>query len=416
MKKGKCILSFLIISYIIVTVAIPFKPKIKIFTTYGDIILAIAIFYYLFLILLDTERRKNIKQNLKDFFTDYLSLSMLILLLIMVISILYSYDKRIAINETARFLTYIFLFYIIKYECNSEKERKIYLTVYIALCTFIGILGISQSFTGKGVADRFKGFTYAKIRVVATLDNPNNLGAFMVLGLFPVLALFLGEKINFKKLYYGICSLIMITTIILTFSRNALIGLAVGLFVLTILYSWKFIPLLIGFGACFLFVPQVRQRLADIKSVQQDISRLDLWGIGIKMIKEHPILGVGNGNYVSLYDDYVRKYPQYKYLTYSQFASHNSYLKVESELGICGIASFLWLLVSAVFKVKKFVKIVDNNFEKLFFKGFIASLIAFYCMNFVDNLLFVSKTPSYFWLLLAISQAGIYKELLKNKA
>ena len=132
------------------------------------------------------------------------------------------------------------------------------------------------------------------------------------------------------------------------------------------------------------------------------------------MIKDHPLFGVGNGNYVSLYDKYVEIYPQYKFYGYSKKPCHNSYLKMETELGIIGGVSFAAVLLSSLIKVKSFVDSTKNKFYKYFYTGFLASMVAFYVMNLVDNLFFTPKTTTYFWILLAVSQGMMYKE--KNKS
>ena len=125
----------------------------------------------------------------------------------------------------------------------------------------------------------------------------------------------------------------------------------------------------------------------------------------LMMIKEHPILGVGNGNYVTRYNEYVSKYKEFKYYDYKNYPSHNSYLKVQSELGIIGIVSFLGIVVIALFRVKKLYSTTTDNFHKAFYMGVMASMVAFLFMNLSDNLFFVPKATTYFWFLLATAEA-----------
>ncbi|MCH5138688.1 O-antigen ligase family protein, partial [Clostridiaceae bacterium UIB06] len=161
-------------------------------------------------------------------------------------------------------------------------------------------------------------------------------------------------------------------------------------------------------GAISIFIPVIRTRVMAITDKTQNESRVYLWEIAKKMIKDHPLFGVGNGNYATLHDKYTEIYPQFKFYLDVK-ATHNSYLKVESELGIIGGISFIGILISALIQVKKFISTTQDEFYKFFYTGFLASMIAFYVMNLSDNLFFVPKTTSYFWILLAISQGIMFK-------
>ncbi|KEH90392.1 hypothetical protein Z965_00595 [Clostridium novyi A str. BKT29909] len=101
----------------------------------------------------------------------------------------------------------------------------------------------------------------------------------------------------------------------------------------------------------------------------------------------------------------VKNYPELWYNNHVNFPSHNSYLKVQSELGIVGIVSFVLLLLSIVIKMKQFATRVTDKFYKYFYTGFFVSVIVFLIMNVSDNFLFVPKVCSYFWILVAIAQS-----------
>ena len=253
-----------------------------------------------------------------------------------------------------------------------------------------------------------------KYKVAATMDNPNNLAAFLILALFPMIMLAIYEKEKIKKSFYILLSLLIFTNLILTGSRNAIIGIAVGIVILAIVYNFRLFILMAILGVLSIFIPVIRTRLMAITDKTQNESRVYLWEIAKRMIKDHPLFGVGNGNYVALHDKYTEIYPQFKFYTDIK-VTHNSYLKIESELGIIGGLSFIGILVSALIAVKKFISTTQEEFFKFFYTGFLAAMIAFYVMNLSDNLFFVPKTTSYFWILLAISQ-GIMFRVKSNKS
>ena len=382
----------------------------RIHITPSDCILALIIFMYIVKFIAFKKCRERFFSGIKDFFTNYLTIFMSILVLIMVISVGYAGEKTIALSESFRFISYIILFFIIKYEYNKKQFLNGILGCYIATSAVLCFYGIYQYFTGFGLSQKFENYEYIKFKIAATMDNPNNLAAFLILAIFPMAMLSIYEKEKIKKSIYILLTILMLFNVAFTGSRNAIIGIVVGMGILIILYSFKLIVPLIVMGVAALFIPGIKDRIFAIGDPVQNQSRIYLWSIAKKMIVDHPIFGVGNGNYVSLYDKYVEIYPQYKFYGYTRYPCHNSYLKVESELGIIGGISFVAVLVSSLIQVKKFINTVKDDFYKYFYTGFLASMIAFYVMNLFDNLFFVPKTTAYFWILLAVSQGMMYRE------
>jgi Lipid A core - O-antigen ligase and related enzymes len=403
--------------YIIVLPLVPTKTEIvgrKI--SPADVILALVILTYILKIVTFSKSRSKFVDGIKDFFTNYLSIFMGVLALMMLISVSYAVEKKLALSESIRFIVYIIIYFIIKYDTNSKKCTIGMMRSYIFSTLVLSLFGIYQYFTGYGLEGKFKeNYGYLRYKIMANMDNPNNLAAFLILAIFPMIMLAIYEKEKIKKLFYIMLSLLIFSDLILTGSRNAIIGIMVGVVILAIVYSFRLFILMALLGGISIFIPVIRTRLMAITDKTQNESRIYLWEIAKRMIKDHPLFGVGNGNYVSLYDKYTEIYPQFKFYGYTRFPCHNSYLKIESELGIIGGVSFAGVLISSLIAVKKFISTTQDEFYKFFYTGFLASMISFYVMNLSDNLFFVPKTTSYFWILLAISQ-GIMFRAKSNKS
>ena len=69
--------------------------------------------------------------------------------------------------------------------------------------------------------------------------------------------------------------------------------------------------------------------------------RYQLWGISVRMIRDHPILGVGPGNYLQQF----MRYGGTLGLRRTPLVSHNSYLSVSVELGLVGGALFIIIIL-----------------------------------------------------------------------
>ena len=402
----KKILFILTCAYIVL---LPLIPKEIVFkgVLVTDLILALMIFVYIINIVVSKKGRENFIKGIVNFFTEKLSIFMAILLGIMLVSTIYAVDKTLALTESARFITYIFMYFIIKYEFNSKKQINILLRCYIFISFILSSIGIVQHFTGFALTEKFiKTNAFGTgIKIASTLFNPNAYGAYLILIIFPVIMLSIYEKNKNKKIGYILFSILLLTNLLMTFSRNALLGFGLGVLVLSLIYSIKLIFALGGFGALMFFIPSVFQRVKDVTNLSQNESRIKLWKTAIMMIKEHPILGVGNGNFVTRYNEYIKKYKELKYQEYKNYPGHNSYLKVQSELGIIGIVSFLGIVTIALCRVKKLYTTTTDSFYKPFYMGVMASMVAFLFMNFSDNLFFVPKVTTYFWFLLATVEA-----------
>lgn len=400
MKK---ILYFLLSVYVFILPIIPTKvmKKINFKNVAGlDLFLLIIFMVYFTSIIFSKDSRNNFVKGVKDFFTNPLTLLIMLLAVIMAASIMWSYDKNMAIKETFRFVTYIVLFFIIKYELNSRKQIKGLIITSFSSAIIVCILGIIQFFQG----------TAANNRITSTMDNSNNLAAFLILLIFPIIMITIYERKSKNLIAYALVTLLFFIALLMTGSRNSLIGLGVGLIILAIIYNKKLLVLFAGLGGISLFIPQIWSRVKGIFDYTQNDSRVRLWKTAIKMIEDHPLLGVGNGNYVSVYQEYIKKFPELEYVDHKISASHNSYLKVQSELGIIGECTFIAVLLTAFFRIRNTAKLLEYSYYKFFSIGFTAAMVSFYLMNMFDNLFFVPKTTTFFWVFVGIIEALNYKK------
>lgn len=408
METSTRFLSFLLYIYMILLPVLPSKFKIGNVPFNGDILLALLIVSYLIMIVIFKNVRNRFAYGLKDFFLNYLTIFICLLIFIMLISVSYSTDKKLALSESVRFTTYVALFFIIKYELNNKYISNNILKLYIYVVSLVSSIGIFEYILGIGFIQKSE--HGIRTRIFSTLENSNNLGVFMLMGFFPIIMLMLNEKEKRRKLYLGIVSLLIFINIILSFSRNAWLGLVIGIVILSLTYSWKIILGMGGLGVISLLIPQISNRLLEFTDKSQNLSRIKLWDIAFMMIKDHPFTGVGNGNYRVMYDIYKLKYKKkIEYYPTDNFHTHNVFLKIQSELGVFGTMAFVGMIVSIAINVVKFVKNTDVKFYKVFYTGFLASIISFIFMNVIDNFFSAPKVIAFFWILVANFEGISYK-------
>jgi O-antigen ligase len=69
-------------------------------------------------------------------------------------------------------------------------------------------------------------------------------------------------------------------------------------------------------------------------------NRLYIWSVGLKMILDNIILGVGSGNFAVAFPKYAGS------MSSLGVVAHNSFVSVFGELGMVGISLFIWLFYS----------------------------------------------------------------------
>ncbi|WP_027626901.1 O-antigen ligase family protein [Clostridium lundense] len=403
MEIYQLILHISIYAYIILMPLIYSKFRLMGVPFNGDILLAFIVLIYILGLLIFRGIRKNFIAGIKKFFTDYLSLSILALILIMAASLTYAENKILVIKETVRFASYIILYFIILCEgCNKRLLDGI-LRCYIGVSAIIGCIGLYDYFTGIGMVQTE---TYgSRVRISSTLENSNNLGVFFILIIFPVVMLAIKERNKKKKELYIALSVIFFLNIIFSFSRNAWLAFAIGCGIFAITYSIKFLFVLIPVGGLSLFIPQIAIRIKEIADVSQNTSRIKVWKIAEMIIKDYPGRGIGSGNFPVVSARYMEQKPGLKTQNFIPYHPHNIFLKIQCELGVFGSIAFAAIIVSIGIKLRSFIKNVDDKFYAAFYKGFCISVIAFMITNLVDSFFSAPKVIAFFWISLSVLQS-----------
>ena len=79
--------------------------------------------------------------------------------------------------------------------------------------------------------------------------------------------------------------------------------------------------------------------------------RTDIWAVATQVARDHPLLGVGIGNFPLVEPSYASRtanLPQVDYIVTEPQVVHNSYLELLAELGVVGLAFFAALVAAAL--------------------------------------------------------------------
>jgi len=308
---------------------------------------------------------------------------LILFILSIFISLIFSYDKITSIKELYKYISGVLLFLVGISLSGNDRNRLIRCILLAGLS--ISILAIYQYFFGfrnlsnyvakLGISDASVLDYINRKRIFFPFVTPNILAGYLAMNITLALS-------NKNKTWF-ILSLSF--ALLLTKSLGALLSLFLALAVYFYLQGKlkkRNFLFLLGFliftGAIFM-ARSVNQK-QHLQPVFSTMMRLNYWRDTLRIIKASPLIGVGLGNFN---------------LPLSRYA-HNSYLQLWAEMGILGLISFLWLIIS-VFSYG--LKTMKNSPDKNQIAALITASGVFLIHNLVDFSFFLPEVNLIWWVI-----------------
>lgn len=124
-------------------------------------------------------------------------------------------------------------------------------------------------------------------------------------------------------------------------------------------------------------------------------ARLLRWGQAASMFLQSPILGKGYGAFAMLYEEDVALVGTYT--AQYQLGAHSEYLQVMAELGIVGLAAWIWLNLAFLRYGARALKRIEDGFYRSIIIGLMAAEISLMVHFIVNNLLNGDAIGVPFW-------------------
>jgi len=273
-----------------------------------------------------------------------------VFLLFSLTAIVFSTDPAASLSS-ARHLLLILMVPLILYAVGAMVEVKTHLIALAAGAIPSAIFGFYQ--VASGTAGGSSGY-----RLTSTLGHYMTAGGVFMLISLALMALAFFHVSKGLRLPVVLVSLITITAVVLSQSRNAYIGLAIGLVALAIVWRKKLVFLLPFVAALLVLLspPVVRDAMYGIVNVDSISTQSRVWMVetGFNIIVDHPLFGVGLGRIQDHYDHYkppgtMGGYPHL----------HNNAIELAAERGIPAMIAWLWLMY--VFGKKAFILSQADN-------------------------------------------------------
>ena len=262
---------------------------------------------------------------------------------------------------------------------RTEFRLKWLLFLALAAAMWLSVEAIDDYRLGLSTVEGYR----ANGRGNGMFGNTNDMALHMVTTLPIAIALLFNSRRLGLKLLYGLCALLILTAIVLSYSRGAFIGLLVSLIFLALklVRNHRFgIALGILFaGAVFLLIaPGYGTRILSIfipsldPLGSADARRGELFR-SLYVALRHPFFGIGMGNYA----------PQ---MSFRGLVTHNAYTQVASEMGLAALVCYVMFIVKPLRKLAQIARETfagkDNSRFYYLTVGLQASLIAYLVSSF----------------------------------
>lgn len=162
-------------------------------------------------------------------------------------------------------------------------------------------------------------------------------------------------------------------------------------------YLVIFVLVLAGISAFMatnpVYVARVRS-ITDVTNHYSNVVRIMVWKSSVQMIQDHPVTGVGLGQFLGNYSKYQT--PQTQTIAVH---AHSNFLQVAAETGLVGMAGFVFFIgYYLVTSLKNYRKYRDP-YDRLIFVVFFSNIVM---MGLFDYTLMISSGKRTMWFLLAI--------------
>jgi O-antigen ligase len=249
-------------------------------------------------------------------------------------------DTGNALSTTTRYGSFVVLFFIISQLGDDHRLQRLIVWSLSIGSTITGFLAVREFLSGHELLARLP------------TGDPNDV-AFVLATTLP-LAFWLLRERGVLRLIAAAMAAMMAVAIVLTFSRGALVGLGAGLI-------WKLVvdrrQLKVIAAAAVLAVTVIGLvvyfagdrvdtglRAKEKVAAANVSSRLEAWRLAARFAVDHPLLGIGPGEFGNRYVAATDRIPGSQSLK----VVHDAYLDIAAEQGVVAALLFVAYLVMAV--------------------------------------------------------------------
>ncbi len=270
-------------------------------------------------------------------------------------------------------------------------------------------------------------------RGVSFFGHANFAAHFLVAALPLTAGLLITRRATMSRVVVGILGLLMFGHFAVTGTRGAALGLSAGIISVVVVLlgtrergepgsedsggkahaaRWKVaIAATLAVIAASAVTAAWRVKDSDILTVRegQIVFRLWTWQTGIRVFTQHPIFGIGAGNYEVVSPAYWGDFEIERFVddNVMSYRVHNEYIETAAEQGVIGLAALSGLIMMALYEAGRIAR-SDTRREALpHGLGLIAAVIGIAVDCIVNFDLQTPASALLFWVILGMITYGM---------
>ncbi len=342
-----------------------------------------------------------------------------------------SYKHALGILKSWVIIPLIY-FFILYRTIKTKEDIQFVIYSYIASAFVLSMMAMFQAVSGQYIT--------IDSRVSGPFESANYLAMYIAPALVftsvRILQTFIHGVVEsasvrwnlFERRIYlsGIVSILFVV-LILTQSYGGIVGVFVTVFCYMIYERFKttnketktfltkiivFITVVIvlGVGLAAALNVEKFQNLVKVDEHTSIATRLEIWEVGAKLIKENPVLGIGLGEYERMYSERATELLGHQPYELARLHSHNLYMETWLNAGLLGVIAFFWLLIATFIHVKKTVTSLSVEIRQIMVA---VSMMLVYILlhGLIDVPFWKNDLALLFWLIIGVlfSTAGYLK-------
>jgi O-antigen ligase len=270
-----------------------------------------------------------------------------------ILSLCVAHDVSLALNSVVLLIQAYLIYVYVANRVRSAGDVVFVVGVLMAALAMQGAIMIGLYAAGREIhVGPIAGMISEDFRVGGTIGSPVTGASYLALCLAPALAMLATPLPRGYKLLAACAIVLGGVALLLTLTRGAWIAFALSV-TLFLLFAWyrRLVSIWMP-AACVLslvlvgivFHESIAGRLLGDDEGSAE-ARIPLIHLALDMIGEHPVTGVGTNNASVAGLQYVAQ-PDFRSEWF--YTIHNKYLLEWVELGVLGLAAFLWFLLSTI--------------------------------------------------------------------
>lgn len=290
-------------------------------------------------------RFSSTRHGVRDFFGDHplLAWTMLALLGWAALTLVWAPHTSPALTDLSQYFLTLLLIPIAYTAVHTRRDLKVVLAAIVLGAMLAALVGLVQPPDAEVVENA---------RATGTIGDPNEFAADLLVGLALGAGFAVSRESRSRLRLLGLAAIPLCGMgIFLSVSRGGLVAMVVVFIVATFAAGrWRFAAVLmlicVAAGGVVYFTQfaplPARERVLTSNG---GTGRTELWHVGLRILKAHPVGGIGAGNYVPVSPDYVLQPGLIRHselvFTKEPKPAHNTYLQVAAETGLVGLLLFL---------------------------------------------------------------------------